>query len=72
MEHERYKDLQQKYQRMQEDHENQLKSAEQSRIQATEELKQHYESKLQEKTQLLAQVSRQKELLELHWSVSGE
>lgn len=59
VEHERYQDLQQKYQSMQQDYEKQLKSAHESRIKALEELKQHYEAKLQEKTQLLAQVSQQ-------------
>uniref|UniRef100_A0A3Q3J5F7 Cilia and flagella associated protein 57 n=1 Tax=Monopterus albus TaxID=43700 RepID=A0A3Q3J5F7_MONAL len=55
VEHERYQDLQHKHQRMQEDYENQLKSAEESKTQALERLTQHYEAKLQEKTQLLAQ-----------------
>ncbi|KAK2862634.1 hypothetical protein Q5P01_002167 [Channa striata] len=55
VEHERYQDLQQKCQEMQEDYEKQLKTKEESRIQALEELRQHYEAKLQEKIQLLAQ-----------------
>jgi len=43
---------------MLEDYEKRLKSAEESRTQALEELTQLYEDKLQEKTQLLAQVSQ--------------
>lgn len=64
VEHERHQDLQQKYQRMQEDYETQLKVADESRIQALEELTQLYEAKLQEKTQLLAQVSQQEQRAE--------
>lgn len=64
VEHERHQDLQQKYQRMQEDYETQLKVADESRIQALEELTQLYEAKLQEKTQLLAQVSQQEQRVE--------
>ncbi|XP_056221340.1 cilia- and flagella-associated protein 57 [Seriola aureovittata] len=52
---ERYQDLQHKYQKMQEDYEKRLKSAEESKIQALEELTQNSEAKLQEKTHLLAQ-----------------
>lgn len=58
MEHERYQDLQHKYQRMQEDYEKQLKDAAESKIQAVEELTQLFEARLQDKTQLLAQVSQ--------------
>ena len=63
VEHERFQDLQQKYQRMQEDYEKQLKAAEESRVQGLEELTQAYETKLQEKTQLLAQVSQQEQMV---------
>uniref|UniRef100_A0A3B4U3G0 Cilia and flagella associated protein 57 n=1 Tax=Seriola dumerili TaxID=41447 RepID=A0A3B4U3G0_SERDU len=52
---EKYQDLQHEYQKMQEDYEKRLKSAEESKIQALEELTQNSEAKLQEKTQLLAQ-----------------
>ncbi|CAI5689004.1 unnamed protein product [Oreochromis niloticus] len=55
VEHEKYQDLEQKHQRMLEDYEKQLKSAEDRKIQAVEELTKMYEAKLQEKTQLLAQ-----------------
>nr|XP_004559934.1 cilia- and flagella-associated protein 57 isoform X1 [Maylandia zebra] len=55
VEHEKYQDLQQKHQRMQEDYEKQLKSAEDRKIQAVEELTKMYEAKLQEKAELLAQ-----------------
>lgn len=61
MEHERFQDLHRKYERMQEDYEKQLKAAEESRKLATEELTQQYEAKLQEKTQILAQVSQKVE-----------
>lgn len=56
VEHTRYQDLQQKCQRMEEDYENQLKSAEAGRIQSLEELRQVYETKLEEKTQQLSEV----------------
>lgn len=62
MEHERYQDLQHKYQRMEEDYEERLKTEEESRIQALEELTQLYEAKLQEKTQILTQVSEGEQL----------
>ncbi|XP_037831258.1 cilia- and flagella-associated protein 57 isoform X3 [Kryptolebias marmoratus] len=55
VEHEKYQDLLQKHDRMQEEYEKQLKAAEESKTQALEELIQMYELKLQEKTQLLAQ-----------------
>ncbi|XP_063330906.1 cilia- and flagella-associated protein 57 isoform X3 [Pelmatolapia mariae] len=55
VEHEKYQDLQQKHQRMQEDYEKQLKSAEDRKIQAVEELTKMYEAKLQEKAEVLAQ-----------------
>ncbi|XP_047437739.1 cilia- and flagella-associated protein 57 [Mugil cephalus] len=55
VEHERFLDLQQKHQRMQEDYEEQLKSAEESKTQELEELTQLYEAKLQEKTRLLVE-----------------
>ncbi|XP_041837670.1 cilia- and flagella-associated protein 57 isoform X2 [Melanotaenia boesemani] len=55
MEHEKYQDLQLKHQRMQEDYEKHLKSAEERRSQALEEITQLYEAKLQEKTRLLDQ-----------------
>lgn len=56
-EHQKYQDLQQKHQRMQEDYEKRLKSAEESKTQALDELTLLYETRLQEKTQTLAQVS---------------
>uniref|UniRef100_A0A668W0X1 EML-like second beta-propeller domain-containing protein n=1 Tax=Oreochromis aureus TaxID=47969 RepID=A0A668W0X1_OREAU len=63
VEHEKYQDLEQKHQRMLEDYEKQLKSAEDRKIQAVEELTKMYEAKLQEKTQLLAQfISLQKRI----------
>ncbi|XP_029007881.1 cilia- and flagella-associated protein 57 [Betta splendens] len=55
VEHERYLDLQQKCQGMQENYKKELQCAAESRNQALEELKQDYEAKLHEKTQLLAQ-----------------
>ncbi|XP_034550436.1 cilia- and flagella-associated protein 57 isoform X2 [Notolabrus celidotus] len=55
VEHERFQDLQQKYDRMQEDYQTQLKAAEDSRVQALEEVTQLYEARLQEKTRHLAQ-----------------
>lgn len=61
MEHEKYQDLQQKHQRMQEDYEKQLKSAEDRKIQAVEELTKMYEARLQEKAELLAQVSNKEQ-----------
>lgn len=63
VEHERYQDLQHTCQRMQQDHEKQLKAEEESRTQALEELTQLYEAKLQEKTQLLAQVSQEEQMV---------
>ena len=65
VEHERYQDLQRKYERMQEDYEMQLKAAEESKVQGLKEQMQLYEAKLQEKIQLLAQVSQQ-ELIMLY------
>uniref|UniRef100_A0A3Q4MYG6 Cilia and flagella associated protein 57 n=1 Tax=Neolamprologus brichardi TaxID=32507 RepID=A0A3Q4MYG6_NEOBR len=61
VEHEKYQDLQQKHQRMQEDYEKQLKFAEDRKIQAVEELTKMYEAKLQEKAELLAQVSNKEQ-----------
>ncbi|XP_075995968.1 cilia- and flagella-associated protein 57 [Genypterus blacodes] len=55
VEHERYQDLQQQCVSMQEDHSKQLKALEKGKSCALEELKQSYEARLQEKTQLLAQ-----------------
>lgn len=60
-EHERCEDLQQKSKKMQEDYETRLKIAEESRIQALQELTQQYEAKLQEKNELLTQVSQEKQ-----------
>lgn len=56
VEHTRYQDLQQRHQRMEEDYENQLKAAAEGRIQSLEELKQAYESRLEEKSQHLTEV----------------
>lgn len=56
VEHTRYQDLQQRHQRMEEEYENQLKAAEEERIQSLEELKQVYENRLEEKSQQLAEV----------------
>ncbi len=61
-EHERYQDLQCRYQRMQEDYVKQLKAAEESRVTALEEQKQLYDAKLQEKIHLLAQVSHEEQM----------
>eukprot|EP00066_Takifugu_rubripes_P026110 XP_011615376.1 PREDICTED: LOW QUALITY PROTEIN: cilia- and flagella-associated protein 57 [Takifugu rubripes] len=55
VEHTRYQDLQQKYQRMEEDYGNQLKAAEAGRLQSLEELKQVYEAQLEEKSQQLTE-----------------
>lgn len=63
MEHERCEDLQQKYQKVQEDYETRLKTADESRIRALEELTQQYEAKLQEKNELLTQVSQEKQIV---------
>lgn len=63
MEHERFQDLQEKYKGMQEDYETQLKVAKEGRIRALEELTQLYEAKLQEKTQLLAEVSQEEHMV---------
>lgn len=41
---------------MEEDHENRLKAAEEGRLQSLEELKGAYESRLEEKSQQLAEV----------------
>ncbi|XP_068598729.1 cilia- and flagella-associated protein 57 [Brachionichthys hirsutus] len=55
VEHERYQDLQHECQRLQEDYENRLEAAEESKTQALEELTQRYEVPLQEKTRLVVQ-----------------
>ncbi|XP_069559333.1 cilia- and flagella-associated protein 57 [Brachyistius frenatus] len=55
LEHEKLQDLQQKHQRMKEDYEKQLKSAEDGKTRAVVELTQVCEAQLEEKTQLLAQ-----------------
>ncbi|CAJ1051853.1 cilia- and flagella-associated protein 57 isoform X1 [Xyrichtys novacula] len=55
VEHERSQDLQQNYERMQEDYEKRLKAAEESKTRVLEEVTQLYEARLQDKTQLLAQ-----------------
>uniref|UniRef100_A0A665U2J0 Cilia and flagella associated protein 57 n=1 Tax=Echeneis naucrates TaxID=173247 RepID=A0A665U2J0_ECHNA len=55
VEHERYLELEQKYQKIQEDYENQLKSAEENKIQTLEELTQHYQVKLDDQIQQLTQ-----------------
>lgn len=57
VEHERFQEIQLKLERMQKSYESQLQSAEDHRVQALEDLTQSYEAKVQEKTQLLAQVS---------------
>lgn len=59
VEHTRYQDLQQKYQRMEEDYGNQLKAAEAGRLQSLEELKQVYEAQLEEKSQQLTEVDQE-------------
>uniref|UniRef100_A0A3Q3NES5 Cilia and flagella associated protein 57 n=1 Tax=Mastacembelus armatus TaxID=205130 RepID=A0A3Q3NES5_9TELE len=64
VEHERYKDLQHKFLKMQDDYEKQLKSTEESKTQALEHLTQQYEAKLLEKTQLLAQEDAQQQIHE--------
>lgn len=57
VEHERYEDLMQKYQKMQEQYQTQLKVAEESSCRTVTELTQLYDAKLEEKAKLLAQVS---------------
>lgn len=57
VEHERYEDLMQKYQKMQEQYETQLKAAEESSCRTVTELTQLYDAKLEEKAKLLDQVS---------------
>ncbi len=49
---------------MQEDYEKQLKAVGESKIQALDQQTQLYEAKLQEKTQLLAQVSQEEQIVE--------
>lgn len=56
VEHERFKDLQCEYERMQQDYEEQLRVAAENSSRALEEQRQQYEAKLQEKSQLLNQV----------------
>lgn len=62
VEHTRYQDLQHRHQRMEEDYENRLKAAEEGRIQSLEELKQVYESRLEETSQHLTEVAQEEEL----------
>uniref|UniRef100_A0AAQ5YVD9 EML-like second beta-propeller domain-containing protein n=1 Tax=Amphiprion ocellaris TaxID=80972 RepID=A0AAQ5YVD9_AMPOC len=62
VEHEKYQDILQKYEKMQKEYERQLRSAEENKNQALEDLTQQCESKLQEKTQLLAQEDAQKQI----------
>ncbi|MEQ2228963.1 hypothetical protein ILYODFUR_014018, partial [Ilyodon furcidens] len=61
VEHNKYEDLLQKHEQMQENYERQLKCAEENRTQALVELTQTYEAKLQDKTQLLAQCQEEAE-----------
>lgn len=56
VEHERYEDLMQKYQKMQEQYQTQLKVAEESSCRTVAELTQLYDAKLEEKAKLLSQV----------------
>ncbi|XP_011473927.1 cilia- and flagella-associated protein 57 [Oryzias latipes] len=62
LEHEKFQDLQEKLKKTEEDHKKQLRSAEQSKVQALEEATHMYEAKLQEKTQLLAQSQQEAQL----------
>lgn len=62
VEHTRYQDLQQRHERMEEDYEKQLKAAAEGRIQSLEELKQAYESRLEEKSQQLTEVVPEEKL----------
>lgn len=62
VEHTRYQDLQQRHQRTEEAYEKRLKAAEERRVQSLEELRQAYESRLEEKSQLLAEVVRGEEV----------
>lgn len=57
MEHEKFQDLQENLQKMEEDYQKQLRSVEEGKMQALAEAAHTHEEKLQEKTQLLAQVS---------------
>merc|ERR1711862_972825 len=50
LEYEKYQELQAKSQRMQEDYERQLQDAEEGKEQALEELTEHYDTKLQERS----------------------
>ncbi|KAM4741198.1 cilia- and flagella-associated protein 57 [Anableps anableps] len=58
VEHKKYEDLLQKHYQMLEDYERQQKYAEKNRTQTLVEITQMYEAKLQDKTQLLAQVRK--------------
>ncbi|RVE72493.1 hypothetical protein OJAV_G00042240 [Oryzias javanicus] len=62
LEHEKFQDLQENLQKMEEDYQKQLRSVEQGKIQALEEAAHMHEEKLQEKTQLLAQSQTEAEL----------
>ena len=57
LEYEKYQELQAKSQRMQEDYERQLQDAEEGKEQALEELTEHYDTKLQERSTQLEHVS---------------
>lgn len=61
VEDKKYKDLQQRHAQMQENYERLLKCAEENKSQALGELTKMYEAKLQDKTQLLAQVRRKEQ-----------
>lgn len=58
VEHEKYEELNQKYDSMQEEYKKQLKVSEESSCQTVAQLTQLYDAQLEEKTKVLAQVRR--------------
>ncbi|XP_024126534.1 cilia- and flagella-associated protein 57 isoform X2 [Oryzias melastigma] len=62
LEHEKFQDLQENLQKMEEDYQKQLRSVEEGKMQALAEAAHTHEEKLQEKTQLLAQSQKEAEL----------
>jgi len=59
LEYEKYQELQNKSQKMQEDYERQLQEGEEGKEQALEELTEYYETKLEEKTTLYEQTNHE-------------
>lgn len=58
MEHEKYEELQQKYDMMQEEYKKQLKVSEESSCQTLAQLTRLYDAQLEDKAKVLAQVRR--------------